>query len=150
MTESMVHHPKHYTSGILPGECLDYVKYCDFIRGNIIKYLWRFNRKNGMEDIQKSLFYIEQLLKDPTLCHGRIPDDKKERIIADAIDVVKDPGTLYEEKQAVNAISTLITLGGDETDASRELSLTLSRNAIISIIDTIDGSYSGDNEMPME
>jgi len=53
-----VNHPKHYNQ--VPGiECLDVVKHFSFLRGNALKYLWRADHKNGLEDLKKALFYVQ-------------------------------------------------------------------------------------------
>ena len=66
----MVNHPSHYTQGGI--ECIDALKAATVgkrgIEGvcvaNVIKYLWRYEKKNGIEDIRKAKFYIERLLKE--------------------------------------------------------------------------------------
>lgn len=63
-----VNHPEHYTSGEI--ECLDAIKaalgenYKYYVQGNLIKYIWRFPLKNGMQDLQKAQFYLNDLLTD--------------------------------------------------------------------------------------
>lgn len=44
----------------------DYIKAnkLDFFEGNVIKYVTRHRKKNGKEDIQKAITYLEELLKD--------------------------------------------------------------------------------------
>lgn len=63
----VVNHPKHYTSGKY--ECLavmadtfgvEAVK--AFCRCNAFKYIWRSELKNGIEDLKKSIFYINFLI----------------------------------------------------------------------------------------
>lgn len=63
-----VNHPDHYTSG--KKEFLDIAK--DFLseeqfKGalifNIFKYLFRYERKNGIEDLLKAEFYLKRLIK---------------------------------------------------------------------------------------
>ena len=62
-----VNHPEHYTSGNI--ECLDAIKsalgdnYKYYVQGNLIKYIWRFNHKNGLEDLKKARFYLDDLSK---------------------------------------------------------------------------------------
>lgn len=62
-----VNHPEHYTSGQI--ECLDAIKsalgdnYRYYVQGNLIKYIWRFDRKNGVEDLKKAEFYLSDLIK---------------------------------------------------------------------------------------
>jgi len=63
-----VNHPDHYTSG--SKEFLDIAK--DFLSNeqfkgalifNIFKYLFRYERKNGIEDLLKAEFYLKRLIK---------------------------------------------------------------------------------------
>ncbi len=62
-----VNHPEHYTSGDI--ECLDAIKaalgenYKYYVQGNLIKYIWRFPLKNGVQDLQKAQFYLNDLLE---------------------------------------------------------------------------------------
>ena len=66
----MVNHPQHYTQGGI--ECIDALKAATVGKrgieavcvANVIKYLWRYEEKNGIEDIRKAKFYIERLLKE--------------------------------------------------------------------------------------
>lgn len=66
----MVSHPKHYTQGDI--ECIDALKAATVGKrgieavcvANVIKYLWRYEEKNGIEDVRKAKFYIERLLKE--------------------------------------------------------------------------------------
>lgn len=64
----MVNHPPHYTSGGV--ECIEAIEaatssldgfeaYCT---GNAIKYLWRWKLKNGKQDLEKAVFYINRLI----------------------------------------------------------------------------------------
>jgi|TARA_R100000995_G_scaffold58211_1_gene29108 predicted alternative tryptophan synthase beta-subunit len=65
LVEDMVNHPPHYNqSGI---ECLDAIKAATdegfqyYLQGNIIKYIWRYRYKNGIEDVDKAIFYSKRL-----------------------------------------------------------------------------------------
>jgi len=66
----MVNHPPHYTSGGI--ECIDAIRaatkgltgFVGYCVGNIIKYLWRFSRKNGVEDLEKAKWYLDRLIAD--------------------------------------------------------------------------------------
>ena len=72
--EDMVNHPKHYTQGEI--ECIEVIKYINdklhmegyegYCLGNFIKYIWRCNFKNGWEDIDKAIFYLNELLTEQT------------------------------------------------------------------------------------
>ena len=61
-----VNHPEHYTSGNI--ECLDAIKsalgenYKYYVQGNVLKYVWRFNHKNGLEDLKKARYYLNDLI----------------------------------------------------------------------------------------
>ena len=64
--QDMVNHPPHYNQyGI---ECIDAIKACtgkhfdSYLQGNILKYLWRFNYKNGVEDLKKAQWYLTKLI----------------------------------------------------------------------------------------
>jgi len=63
-----VNHPEHYTSGNI--ECLDAIKaalgdnYKYYVQGNLIKYIWRFPLKNGVQDLRKAQFYLNDLLEN--------------------------------------------------------------------------------------
>ena len=63
----MVNHPPHYNQyGI---KCIDAIKACtgkhfdSYLQGNILKYLWRFNYKNGVEDLKKAQWYLSKLIE---------------------------------------------------------------------------------------
>ena len=66
----MVNHPQHYTRGGI--ECIDALKAATVGKrgieavcvANVIKYLWRYEEKNGIEDVRKAKWYIERLLKE--------------------------------------------------------------------------------------
>ena len=32
------------------------------MKANIIKYLWRYEHKNGLEDLKKARFYLERMI----------------------------------------------------------------------------------------
>lgn len=66
----MVNHPQHYTQGGI--ECIDALKAATVGKrgieavcvANVIKYLWRYEEKNGIEDVRKAKWYVERLLKE--------------------------------------------------------------------------------------
>lgn len=65
-----VNHPSHYTQGGI--ECIDALKAATaglegieaVCTANAIKYLWRWKHKNGIEDIEKAIWYLERLRKE--------------------------------------------------------------------------------------
>ncbi len=66
----MVNHPAHYTAGGI--ECIDALKAATVglegieavCTANAIKYLWRWKNKNGVEDLKKSIWYINRLIEE--------------------------------------------------------------------------------------
>ena len=63
-----VAHPKHYSGKV---ECIDCIEsavaelngFEGFLAGNVIKYVFRFKRKNGKEDLQKAEWYLSKLME---------------------------------------------------------------------------------------
>jgi predicted transcriptional regulator len=58
--------PAHYNSGSV--ECIDAIEsmltkeeFIGFLRGNILKYQWRYKQKNGAEDLKKAQWYFDKL-----------------------------------------------------------------------------------------
>ncbi|MNM68468.1 hypothetical protein D3C81_800290 [compost metagenome] len=60
--------PKHYTSGKV--ECIDAIESAiigleaneAFLTGQVLKYMWRWKRKNGAQDLQKARWYLDRLI----------------------------------------------------------------------------------------
>ena len=70
MSENNVNHPEYYNAGGV--ECIEAIKsavvgkspYEAWLVGQIIKYVWRYNEKNGLEDLQKAEFYLRRLMNE--------------------------------------------------------------------------------------
>jgi hypothetical protein len=66
--EDMVNSPSHYTSGSV--ECIDAIEasltneaFCGYLKGNVLKYLWRYETKfNSLQDLQKAEWYLKRLI----------------------------------------------------------------------------------------
>lgn len=56
----VVQKPKHYNTDASGIECIDLVEHLGFNCGNAVKYVWRKDEKNGLEDVKKSLWYVER------------------------------------------------------------------------------------------
>jgi len=60
--------PSHYKQGAI--ECIEAIKaalgegFPDYLRGNAMKYLWRYKEKGGVEDLRKSAWYLDRLIKE--------------------------------------------------------------------------------------
>jgi hypothetical protein len=63
-----VNNPTHYQGEIECIECIKasmtYEEFKGYLRGNVFKYLWRYNRKNGLQDLEKSQWYLNRLHKE--------------------------------------------------------------------------------------
>jgi hypothetical protein len=67
--EDVVNHPAHYTEtgGI---ECIEAIEaqltteeYLGYLRGNCVKYLWRWRNKGGLVDLNKASWYLQRLIE---------------------------------------------------------------------------------------
>jgi hypothetical protein len=65
MTDAI--NPQHYQKGGV--ECIDAIEasmteeaFKGFLKGNCIKYLYRYENKNGAEDLKKAQWYLSRLL----------------------------------------------------------------------------------------
>lgn len=66
-----VNHPSHYTQGDI--ECIDAIKasmsheaYCGYLKGNVQKYMWRYEHKGGVESLKKAQWYLDKLIGERT------------------------------------------------------------------------------------
>ena len=69
MTRSDVDHPPHYTAGKI--ECIEAIEAATtglegleaVCTANVIKYVWRWKRKNGVQDLEKAKWYLDRLIQ---------------------------------------------------------------------------------------
>ena len=65
--QDMVNHPAHYNKAGI--ETIDAIgaatnegfKY--YLQGNILKYIWRYEYKNCVEDLEKAQWYLNKLIE---------------------------------------------------------------------------------------
>lgn len=55
-----VNHPKHYTSHPSGVECIQIVEHMQFNLGNVMKYIWRADHANGIQDLEKARWYLDR------------------------------------------------------------------------------------------
>lgn len=68
MKPDNINHPAHYTAGNV--ECIDAIDAATtglngaeaYNTGQVIKYIWRWKRKNGLEDLRKCRWYLDRLI----------------------------------------------------------------------------------------
>ena len=65
--KDMVNSPPHYNKyGV---ECIEAIQsatgegYEYYLQGNIIKYLWRYRYKDGVQDLEKAQWYLSRLIE---------------------------------------------------------------------------------------
>jgi hypothetical protein len=68
-TADNVNHPDHYTRGGI--ECIEAIRasmdkagFLGYCKGNVEKYVWRYEDKNGAEDLKKARWYIERMIQE--------------------------------------------------------------------------------------
>ena len=68
--DKAVNHPSHYQL-LNNVEVIDVIKsilgkegFISYCHGNIIKYILRANKKNGIQDMKKAKVYLEWLIKE--------------------------------------------------------------------------------------
>ena len=61
--------PDHYNKGAI--EAIEAIKasmhpteYKGYLKGNCLKYLWRYEYKNGIEDLKKAQVYLNWLVQE--------------------------------------------------------------------------------------
>lgn len=56
----LINHPPHYTAHPSGVECITITEWMNFNIGNAMKYLWRSDHKNGLEDLKKARWYLDR------------------------------------------------------------------------------------------
>lgn len=66
--EDVINHPDHYTTGNI--ECIEAIEaaltpeeFRGYLKGNILKYVWRERHKGGTESIEKANWYGMKLVE---------------------------------------------------------------------------------------
>ena len=61
--------PDHYKKGDV--ECIDAIKssmsdleFRAYLKGSVMNYLWRYEDKNYLEDLQKCMWFLQKLLNE--------------------------------------------------------------------------------------
>lgn len=66
-TADMVNHPSHYSGGI---EVIDYIRdkltpegFTEYCCGNVLKYISRWRKKDGIQDLKKAQVYLGWMIE---------------------------------------------------------------------------------------
>ena len=72
----MVNSPPHYNKAGI--ECIDAIAAATgdgfeyALQANILKYVWRYRYKNGVEDLKKAQWYLNKLIEEKSQKDGSI------------------------------------------------------------------------------
>ena len=71
-----VNHPKHYNAHPSGVEAITIAEHMSFNVGNAIKYLWRADHKNGIEDLKKAAWYVNrEVERQEAATAKKVPSD---------------------------------------------------------------------------
>ncbi len=83
--DDRVNHPNHYqglggleASDVIWAFTADLTGFEAFCAGNAIKYILRWNHKNGTEDLRKAKWYIDELISARREAEGKSGEHKEE------------------------------------------------------------------------
>lgn len=121
--------PDHYgDSGI------DVISFCqannlDFMQGNVIKYITRYRKKNGLEDIRKAVEYINRILADEypeyeAIVRRNNDNDKEMQLLKSKMQFYK---TLINELDSLNFITKSNNFDKKMKDYQDELAVIYNR-----------------------
>jgi len=116
--------PEHYKQGEI--ECIDAISAATIQKSgieaicvaNVIKYLWRYENKGGLTDVQKSRWYIDKLI-----------DAMKAQPVYAPLEVSKPPsGDMVDMLRwvAIDLGSDVLKLVADDLEVGRMLLLECS------------------------
>ena len=69
--------------------------FCDYCKGNIIKYIWRWRDKGGVEDLRKASVYLDWLIN---AAEGKENDCGRSKILSGSDGLSKSVQTSYQRR----------------------------------------------------
>lgn len=107
--KDQVNHPDHYTQGGI--ECIEAIKasmseeaFRGYLKGNIIKYLWRYEHKGkAKQDLEKARWYQNKLIEcleclEPSDFLDEIIEDLDEEAVEKAVEKARDRKKKFMEE----------------------------------------------------
>ncbi len=77
-----VKNPGHYTQGDI--ECIDAIHaalgpegFLSYCQGNVLKYIWRYKDKGGVQDLQKAQVYLRYMTEKLVQQNNEQPLDER-------------------------------------------------------------------------
>ena len=87
-----VNKPRHYTKAGI--ECIEAIRasmtdeqFLGYCKGNVMKYIWRFENKNGAEDLKKAGVYLKWMT------------ETQEKIEKEEIRAIAEAKAFYEKQR---------------------------------------------------
>jgi len=73
--------PQHYQQGNI--QVLDFItdQKFSYLEGNIVKYICRYKTKNGLEDLEKANYYLNELINEVFIADEKQADQIDEDIL---------------------------------------------------------------------
>lgn len=110
MSKDNVNQPDHYTQGGV--EAIDAITAATVNKtgieavcvANVIKYLWRYELKNGLEDVKKAQWYLNKLISELENAHNE-PKSESVATIYNSTIVQGFSRDAYAEDEAFERIS---------------------------------------------
>lgn len=65
--------PNHYKTR--KHECIEFTRLLNFNFGNAFKYIWRFEHKNGKEDLEKAVWYLKDQIGNRPVMLNMTPSE---------------------------------------------------------------------------
>jgi hypothetical protein len=112
-----VNHPPHYAKGGV--ECIQAIKasmtpeaFHGYLKGNIIKYLWRYeNKGKAVQDLEKANWYLKELIEETKVAKPLTPRDEKPVFVLSGINPKSWYGGVYPGALTTQINSKDVILG---------------------------------------
>lgn len=109
-----VNHHKHYLTapaGLEGFECIEFSRLMGFSAGNAFKYIWRAKNKNGVEDVDKAMWYLRNLQSGIQILGvglKKIPETDTQTLLLSAIVLCQLPE--YTNIERIDFLNHAISL----------------------------------------
>lgn len=91
-----VNHPEHYTKNPSGIECIEITQWMNFNLGNVVKYIWRCDEKEGrLQDLQKALWYLNKEIELEIGKKIHIFGDKYKNKIEEKPKILKNKSPIF-------------------------------------------------------
>lgn len=88
MMNDPVNSPAHYADSFGSIQCIEAIEasmsveeFKGFLKGNVQKYVWRYSKKNGAEDLKKAQWYLGRLIGLCEMEEALLDKKTKETIV---------------------------------------------------------------------